>query len=248
MSLARLLPGARRWWSAFGPWLLPSRCALCNVAVEGDLALCAPCRADLPTNDPCCPRCAEPLVRVEPLCGQCLRRPPAFGSAFSAFRYAWPLDGLVSRFKFSGDLATGRTLATLFAERLRTESIALPDLLLPIPLHTRRLRERGYDQALELARDVSRALGITMNADLLRRTRPTQAQTALDARGRRANVRGAFAIDNRTLDRLPGRPSIALLDDVMTTGSTLRECAALLARAGFADIQVWALARAPARI
>lgn len=247
ISLARLMPRARGWWTSLGPWLLPSRCALCGVAVDDDLALCRPCRADLPINDPCCPRCAEPLVRAEPLCGRCLRRQPAFASAFAGFRYAWPLDGLVTRFKFSGDLAAGRTLATLFVERVRSESIALPELLVPVPLHSRRLRERGYDQALELARDVGRQLSIGVGTDLLRRQRPTQAQIALGAGERRRNVRGAFVINDRALKRLQGRPAIALLDDVMTTGSTLAECATVLARAGFTDIQAWSLARAPAR-
>ena len=244
-SLIRLAP--RRWWLRFGAWLLPSRCALCDAATDDDIALCPPCRAELPTNDPCCRRCAEPLPRAEPLCGRCLKREPAFASSFAGFRYAWPLDGLVTRFKFSGNLAAGRTLAALFAERIRSDSVELPSLIVPVPLHLRRLRERGYDQALELARDVGRELGVAVSTDLLRRTRATPAQTGLDAKGRRRNVRDAFAIDDRALARVPGRPTIALLDDVMTTGSTVGECATILRSAGFGTIHAWCIARAPAR-
>ena len=157
----------RRWWARFGAWLLPSRCALCNIAIDDDIALCRPCRDELRGNDPCCRRCAEPLSRDEPLCGRCLRREPPFDSAFAGFRYAWPLDGLVTRFKFSGQLATGRTLAMLFAQRARAASIPLPRLIVPVPLHDRRLRERGYDQALELGRDIAREFSVPLLFSLL---------------------------------------------------------------------------------
>lgn len=159
------------------------------------------------------------------------------------------MDGLVARFKFSGDLAAGRTLTRLFVERVRADAIAMPTLLVPVPLHRQRLRSRGYDQALELTRDLCRELdGPALAADLLQRIRATDAQTALDAAGRRRNVRGAFAVDARALARLgDARPSVALLDDVMTTGNTLAECARMLVRAGFEQVEAWAIARAPAR-
>lgn len=236
-----------RWLSAFGAWLLPTRCTLCAVECKGTIALCTPCRNDLEMNRPCCSRCAEPLPRAEPLCGRCLKREPPFEAAFAGFRYAWPLDGLIARFKFAGDLAAGRTLARLLATRIRAESLPLPALLVPVPLHRRRLRQRGYDQALELARDIAHELDLPLAANLLSRTRATAAQTDLDAAQRRRNVRRAFAVNPRSLSRLSDRPPIALLDDVMTTGSTLRECATVLKRAGFTNIQVWAIARAPAR-
>lgn len=188
------------------------------------------------------------MIREEPSCGRCLRRTPPFVRSYVPLRYVWPLDGLVARFKFSGDLAAGRTLARLFIEHARADAIAMPTLLVPVPLHPQRLRSRGYDQALELARDLCRQLdGPILASGLLRRIRATDAQTALDAKGRRRNVRGAFAIDTRALTRLgDARPAVALIDDVMTTGSTLAECARTLAGAGFKDIEAWAIARAPA--
>jgi ComF family protein len=237
----------RRWLHAFGAWALPARCPLCAAGIAEGEGLCAGCRADLVGNEPCCARCAEPLVRAEPVCGRCLRRPPGYDRAFAGFRYAWPLDGLVTRFKFGGDLAAGRTLARLLAERVRAADLPRPDLLVPVPLHDARLRERGHDQALELARDLGRALQVPVAADLLRRIRATRAQTELDAPGRRRNVRGAFALDLRACARRGSGLSLALVDDVMTTGSTLSACGATLRRAGYGPVQAWVVARAPGR-
>lgn len=237
----------QRWLSATSHWLLPPRCVLCGTTPDaGPGALCAGCRGDLRTNEPACPRCAEPLLRPEPVCGRCLRHEPPFDSAFAACRYAWPLDGLVARFKFDGDVAAGRCLADLFVAGLEQGPVPRPDLIVPVPLHRHRLRRRGYDQALELARDIRRGTGIPVAGNLLRRLRPTHAQTELDLAGRRRNVRGAFAVHPGTRQRLPADPAVALFDDVMTTGSTLAECARSLRRAGIRRIQVWVIARAPA--
>lgn len=237
----------RRALSALVDRLLPTRCTLCRTDCDGTVALCAACHRDLRALDLCCPRCAEPLEHPAPLCGRCLKRLPAFDRSFAAFRYAWPLDGLVARFKFSGDLAAGRTLARLFADRVRMTGTDLPALLVPVPLHRERLRERGYDQALELARDIGRDLDIAVAPWLLERTRATARQTDLDAGARRRNVRSAFQVSARALARRSQRPAIALIDDVMTTGSTMNECAKMLRMAGFTDIRAWAIARAPAR-
>ncbi|MGH8182728.1 MAG: ComF family protein [Rhodanobacteraceae bacterium] len=157
------------------------------------------------------------------------------------FRYEWPLAKLEARFKFGGDLAAGRTLATLWlASRTPTD---LPQAIIPVPLHCSRLRRRGYNQALELARPLARHFRIPLLRDALRRTRATGAQTELTAIQRRRNVRGAFAA---TFDgAIPEH--VALLDDVFTTGATLAECVRVLKRAGAARVDVWALARAPAR-
>lgn len=236
-----------RWLQDLSARLLPARCALCADRRTDNTGLCGPCRADLTLNRPCCARCAEPLTRTEPACGRCLKREPPFDGAFAGFRYAWPLDGLIARFKFSGDLAAGRTLAQLFVDRIRTDASPLPALLVPVPLHHQRLRQRGYDQALELGRHVARGLGIALATNLLYRSRATPAQTELSAAQRRRNVRDAFAVDRRQLSRWPTHPDVALIDDVMTTGATLRECAATLRRAGFTRIRVWCIARAPAR-
>ncbi len=217
--------------------LLPPRCLLCGAPGEG-LDLCADCRMDLPINASCCAHCALPLPYPAARCGACLRRAPAWDGAWAPYRYGWPLDRLESRFKFSANLAAGRVLGTLWAAHplpLR------PQLIVPVPLHRARLRARGYNQALELARCLARQHGLPLRRDLLRRTQATAAQTELDARARRRNVRGAFEVRGN----LDGLDQVALVDDVMTTGATLSECARVLKRAGVQRVQAWALARAP---
>lgn len=231
------LAGSRSLWR----WLLPLRCLLCGAAGADGVDLCPGCIAELPRNRSCCARCALPLASAAAECGRCQRRPPPWDAAWAPFRYGWPLDRLESRFKFAAELAAGRVLSALWQREPMPAS--LPSLLLPVPLHTARLRQRGYNQALELAKPLARAYGLSLRHDLLLRQRATGAQTELDARERRRNVRGAFALRPGAV--LPAH--VALLDDVMTTGATLAECARVLRRAGVARIDVWALARAPAR-
>lgn len=220
--------------------LLPPRCLLCGARGESGLDLCAACMAELPRNERCCARCALPLETPAPLCGRCVRRAPPWDSAWAPFRYAYPLDRLEARFKFGADLAAGRLLASLW--------IALhapgerPQAIVPVPLHRSRLRSRGYNQALEIATPLAKALRIPLLRDALRRTRATDAQTELSAVQRRRNVRGAFEV--RFDDEIPQH--IAVLDDVFTTGATLAECTRVLKRAGVQRVDVWALARAPA--
>ncbi|PWK82124.1 ComF family protein [Fulvimonas soli] len=220
-------------------WLLPWRCLLCGAPGADGLDLCAACAAELPRNRSCCARCALPLPAPAALCGRCQRRAPPWDAAWVPFRYAWPLDRLETRFKFGRDLAAGRTLARLWQREARPAP--LPQLIVPVPLHPRRLRTRGHNQALELARPLAAALGVSLHRDALRRVRATEAQTELAAVARRRNVRGAFAL--REGVALPAH--VALLDDVLTTGATLAECARVLRRAGVRRVDAWALARAP---
>jgi ComF family protein len=221
--------------------VLPLRCLLCGERGSSGRDLCAGCARDLAVNAPCCPRCALPLETPAPLCGECIEREPPFASAWVPFRYEHPLDLLESRFKFRGDLAAGRVLASLMIEREEVATPPRPDVIIPVPLHVSRLRERGYNQALELARPLARALDIPLASHLLRRVRSTVAQTGLNATMRRRNLRDAFAATDE--GSLP--PHVALIDDVMTTGATVRECARVLRRAGASRVDVWALARAP---
>jgi ComF family protein len=232
------LPGVDNWIQALGAALLPWRCLACGERVDG-ADLCAACRADLPWNRAACARCALPLPAPAPACGRCLRAPPPWDAAHAALVYDFPLDRLLPRFKFHGDLAAGRVLADVWCHRLPASR---PQALLPVPLHRARLRERGYDQALELARRVARACDVPVLADAVHRVRATARQSELAAGARRRNVRGAFAVTGT----LPMH--VALVDDVMTTGATLRAVATALRRAGVGRIEVWVLARAPARL
>ena len=154
-------------------------------------------------------------------------------------QYAYPVDRLLSAFKFHGDLAAGDALCASLPGAVRRASETV-DLLLPIPLHRQRLIERGFNQAWEIARQLAHEFGWPARVDGLVRRRHTQAQSGLDARARLYNVRNAFAlaIEVRGL-------RVALVDDVVTTGATVRECARVLQRAGALRVSVFALARAP---
>lgn len=222
--------------------LLRSHCLLCGARGQGRLSLCPDCAAEMPCNDVCCSRCALPLETPAPLCGRCLKREPPWHAAWVPFRYEWPLAQLEARFKFGGDLAAGRTLSLAWIAS--TSPDELPQAIVPVPLHRTRLRKRGYNQALELAKPLAHALGIPLLRDVLQRNRATNAQTELTAVQRRRNVRDAFAahIDGNLPQHL------AVLDDVFTTGATLAECVRVLKRAGVQRVDAWALARAPARL
>ncbi|WP_193557764.1 ComF family protein [Rhodanobacter glycinis] len=226
-------------WRRLRHFVLPWRCLLCGAAGTEGLDLCADCAAELPRNRSCCARCALPLATPAACCGECQRRTPPWEAAWAPFRYGWPLDRLEARYKFGADLAAGRVLSTLW--RCEPCPVELPQLLLTVPLHRSRLRQRGYNQALELARPLARELALPLRQDALQRVRRTAAQTELDARGRRRNMRGAFVLGADVA--LPAH--VAILDDVMTTGATLAECARVVRRAGVQRVDVWALARAP---
>ncbi len=226
-------------WTVYAP-----HCLLCGARGRESVDICAACARELPLNTCCCDICSLPLVSfpADPArrtCGRCLQRPPAYRRAQAAFVYAAPLDHLVQRFKYGGRLEYGRLLSTLFAERVRQQPLRGVDRLLPVPLHPSRLRERGFNQALTLARALSRVTSISVAQGLAHRRRATPAQTALSAGQRRRNVRGAF--------RLSGGVAglrFAIVDDVLTTGATVDELSRVLLHAGAADVQVCALARA----
>jgi ComF family protein len=164
----------------------------------------------------------------------------------AAFAYAAPVSSLISRFKYEAGLQHGRVLGTLLLEQLQAAyaDTPLPQVLVPVPLHPSRLRERGFNQALVLARQLGKALAIPVKAELLRRVRQTPAQQGLVAKARKRNLRGAFCLhEDAVLSRYE---SVALIDDVVTTMSTVHELARLLVRAseGRLRVHVWCLARA----
>jgi len=203
--------------------------------------LCGDCAADLVRNEPACTVCAEPLPGANDrlrVCGACLHDPPPFASSFVPFRYAYPLDHLVQGLKFRNELACGRVLAQLFATCLLARGTPLPQAIIPVPLAQRRYRQRGYNQASELALSIRRVTGVAVTSDIAIRQRETAEQAGLDRKARRRNLTGAFA----SVAPLHAR-HIAILDDVVTTGSTVRELADVLRRAGAEQIEVWAIAR-----
>ena len=174
------------------------------------------------------------------LCGACLRKPPRYQSTHCAYRYSYPIDHLVRALKYHDRLTHARVLGELLAESLtRLRTAPWPKLLIPVPLADSRYRERGFNQASELAEQLQRRLAIPVRADLLARQRATREQAGLDRVGRHKNVRNAFAICAPLVVK-----HVAIVDDVVTTGSTVNEIARVLKRAGAEQIEVWAVARA----
>lgn len=224
--------------------LLLRPCLLCDGAA-GPQALCAGCLADLPWNTGACRRCALPLPAGTALCGACLQKPPVQQRTLAPLRYEFPLDRLVGGLKYHGRLLHAPLLGRLLRDHVLAAGGPAPDLLLPVPLHPSRLAERGYNQALEIARPLARHFGLRPECRLLARTRATAAQMALDAEARARNPRGAFTVAVDRQRELGDIDRIAVIDDVMTTGATLAEIARVLAAAGIRHIEFWVVARTP---
>ena len=231
------------WTDIARSWLFPLRCTLCGAPGSDGLDLCTECRAELPFNRHCCPRCALPLPEEtgDSICGVCQKHPPLFDRCRAPLRYDYPLNHLIGHLKFRRKLQLARLLGTLLAEHVAASPL-LPQLLIPVPLHSARLRERGYNQALELARPVAQRLKLPVDTTLCSRVRHTAAQSELHLKQRRRNVRGAFQVN----DRLRAT-HVAIVDDVVTSGHTVNEMARLLRSAGAERIEIWACARAARR-
>lgn len=210
-----------------------TRCLLCSDPAPAQ-ALCAACWQELPwLAGPCCRQCAHPLA-MPGLCGRCLADPPHFDRVVAATRYRFPVDGLIQSCKYGGRLVTVRALAAMLVHAPPDRA----DVIVPMPLSPRRLRERGFNQALELARAAASAIDVPVNAGLCLKTRETTAQTRLPWKERRKNIRGAFVVP----ENLAGR-HVIVVDDVLTTGATLNELARNLKRAGAASVTGWVVAR-----
>lgn len=203
--------------------------------------LCTGCFQDLPLNQNCCYRCAEPFettIETPQLCGHCLSKPAAFDETIAPFLYQGNMSYLITSLKFGKHYKNARLLGMLMAEHIKANT-ELPDCLLPVPLHKSRYRQRGFNQSIEIAKTLSRELHIPLNLNSCIRTRNTGQQTRLPAKQRRKNMKKAFAV-NKPLNYR----HIAILDDVMTTGSTVAELAQTLKRAGVERVDVWVCARA----
>ena len=218
-----------------GERLFGGSCFLCRGAAQA--LLCSSCHADLPRIPASvCPRCALASPSGA-LCGRCLAQQPAYDETRAALAYGFPADALIHALKFRGELA----LATFFGALLcQSVAGARVDCVVPVPLSPARLRSRGYNQALEIARGVAAATGAKLAPELCERGRDTAAQMDLPLEDRAKNVRGAFHCP-----RMLGGQTVAVVDDVMTTGATLDEVAATLKRAGAARVVNWVVARTP---
>lgn len=233
----------RQWVTAALDLVFPPLCPVCDGILGGGRRdpLCGACWEGFERIAPPWCRCCGAPLGIEGLCGACRRRRPRFAYARAAVLYGDLVREAIHAFKFGGRRGLATPLGDLLAG-LGFSALpgALPDALVPVPLHPRRARERGYDQALLLARRLERAWGVPVVADALLRAVPTQPQTDLDAAARRRNVRDAFAV--RRPELIAGR-HVVLVDDVLTTGATVAECARALRAAGAVRVGVVAVAR-----
>ena len=206
-----------------------------------------PAIAELPVLGRCCALCAatlSDLASPDTVCGHCLAHPPAYDRVFAAFPYTPPISDLICDLKFGKRLHCARLLAALLAARATAQSdLSLPDCLIPIPLHYTRLQQRGFNQSLEIARGLSRRLKLRLDAHCLKRIRASVPQTALPAKQRQQNPKGAFA-----LHHAPRARFAVLVDDVMTTGATINEAARVLKKAGVERVEVWIAGRTQQRL
>ena len=226
------------WLKNIHNWLLPATCILCDGAGSVGRDLCAGCAAELPYISAACVRCAIPLSQAG-LCGQCQRSPPSFDAAWALLHYREPVDQLIKGLKFNGKLHNARLLGELMAERWVIPEAFRHDAIVPVPLHPARLRQRGFNQAMELARPLARRLAVPLLPHLCQRLRDTAPQLGQDARARQCNLKGAFAV--APLGKIK---SVVIVDDVMTTGSTAELLAQALKKAGVARVELWVCARA----
>lgn len=225
--------------------LFPPACPLCQHTLSADCsvyAFCPDCAAAVtPLPQGHCPLCALPFTAAQGsshLCGRCLKKPPAYSKVYCCGLYQYSLRQAIHKFKFSGGVALDRTLGRMLAAAI--DCGWRPDLVVPVPLEQQRLRQRGYNQALLLARELARRLGSACDQQILRKTRATAAQHELPAQTRRSNLAGVFAAGSALQEQ-----KVLLVDDVMTTGATVDACSRTLMEAGAAEVRVVVLARSP---
>ena len=238
------------WQSLFDqPWFAQSGfaqsgfaqpCLLCGASSRSGI-LCSACDDDLPyLTASCCPVCATPTPGGE-TCGRCLQHPPQFQRTTAAFTYTFPLDKLLHALKYGEQLVLVNSLADKLVQRVQTTQLThqpYPDYLVPMPLHPARLRERGFNQSLELARRVGEQLNIPLRVNACQRVRDTPPQFSLSWKERDKNMRRAFVCT----EDFSGK-SVAVVDDVMTSGASLNELALTLKSAGATEVSAWLIAR-----
>ena len=218
----------------------PSCCILCDERGLTGIDICPCCFERLVKNKTCCYQCAMPMtVATSPkiLCGKCQTTPPDFQQTYAPFIYHDIMRLLISELKFNHQYKNARLLGQLFTQSF--EHSPLPQCIIPVPLHKKRYRQRGFNQSFEIAKTIGKQLTIPVDTHWCIRHKDTAHQVGLSIKARHKNVKGAFSVTKKS-----AYTHIALLDDVMTTGSTVREIASVLKKAGVDRIDLWICARA----
>lgn len=224
--------------------LFKQSCLLCDGVNGGDIGICIDCQKHLPWHtQPQCPQCGL-LSFNNQICGHCLKSPPDFDATYSLFTYDFPLDALLHRYKYGSMLNLSHSFANLMASHLLQNHINTQeiDLIIAMPMHKKRLQERGFNQALEIAKLVSSQLKIPLDYQCCQRNKLTPPQASLPLKERIKNIRGVFSLNEKPASKLAGL-RIALIDDVMTTGASLNELAKTIKKAGASHVECWVIAR-----
>lgn len=227
-------------WYQFLALALPRFCILCHAFTYNERNLCQACANYLPWLGSACHRCGLPLpADLKISCGECLQNPPEFHQTLAVFEYTQPIIYLITMLKFHGHLSIGALLGEYLKQKILDyyTDKAWPQCIIPMPLHSKRLRQRGFNQALEIAKPIQRYTQLPLNLNACERSKETYMQLSLAAKLREKNVKQAF-----TIRSFPGN-HVAIVDDVMTTGHTMRALSLALTKAGVKQIDVWCCAR-----
>lgn len=222
--------------------IFPQICVLCDMPCDQDMAFCHICQEDLPLIAYGCQKCGAALAHSAHICGSCLQEPIATGVTVIPFHYQPPIDFLITQLKFNAQLRIVEVMAKLLEQYLKEVypvTSIWPEVIIPMPLHVKRLSERGFNQALEITKVLSRLCNVPYRDDWCQRHKHTEAQANLNAKLRKSNVQNAFSVTT-----LSAYQHVAILDDVLTTGYTMRVLTKTLVKAGVRRIDVWAIARA----
>ncbi len=238
--------GLKRLFDTSSYQLLPGACMLCGLSAGYDIDLCPACEQILPRLELHCDICANPL-NTPGICGRCISKRPAFNTVQTPLLYQYPVDLLLQRFKFGGQLAAGRVLSQLLARHIQHQVDSgkgtLPDLLIPVPLHWKKRFARGFNQSEIIARELSRQFNIKYCRQAVKRVINTPAQYHLSRKERQRIPDRAFAAGRAS--KILNGAHIALVDDVLTTGSTAQALSCRLIKEGAKSVEIWLLARTP---
>ena len=237
----------------FMDFIFPRYCLLCGEKHQliPTADLCIGCYKDITLNSSPCGLCGVPLTptlkglsqagATEPVCGSCLKTPPAFDALWSPFIYTQPLEWVIQRFKFNANLMFAPLLSDLMIQQIPASLYKQqrPDAVIPMPLHDKRLKHRGFNQSLLLAKPVAEVLGVPVDSKSCQRRHNTEHQTGKNARQRQQNIKGAFQFDNKK-----NYQYLVIFDDVVTTGSSVSELSKTLKLSGVSRVDIWSLARA----
>lgn len=231
--------------------LIRRACFLCETQLPGiNKGLCPACLQDFPINHFACARCGvdlphtiyqtnQPQTVPSYICGDCIATPPAWHTLTALCQYEYPVANMIQALKYNAKFPNAKLLSRLFVSELQSSFSQPPDCIMPVPLHPARQRQRGFNQAIELARPIAKALNIPLDINSCFRRADTASQASLDKLTRLRNLLDAFI-----LKKMPAHKHIAIFDDVVTTGSTVRSLCKLLHQAGVERVDVWCIARA----